>query len=479
MQPDDFRDHGNSIVDWIARYFVEVEGLPVLSRTQPGDLLRKLPPTCPETGVGMGQILEDFEREVLDGITHWNHPSFFGFFPANNSGPSILGEFLTAGIGAQCMVWKTSPAAAELEERTLEWLRDLLGLPQTWSGVIQDTASTATLCALLTARERATDWSTNRDGLAAHGRRLTVYASEEIHSSIPKAVRIAGLGEANLRSIETDAHLAMRPDRLEAAIEADRAAGLTPCCIVACLGTTATHAFDDLAAIGEIARRHGVWLHVDAAMAGTAAMLPECRWMHAGVDAADSYVFNPHKWMFTNFDLSAYYVREPALLTRTFEIHPEYLRTDVDREVKNYRDWGIPLGRRFRALKLWFVLRYYGAGGIREKLRHHLTLAETFRDWVDEAPAFERMNEAPLNLICFRFVGDAPTETPPERIDAWNETLLHELNASGELFLTHCRIRGRYALRMSIGQTNTTDRHVADAWRRIRETAERSTGNDA
>jgi len=473
MTPEEFARHGHAVVDRIARYMKEVESYPVRSRVKPGEILAGLEAVAPEHGESMETILEDFESVILPGMTHWSHPSFFAYFPANTSGPSILGEFLTAGLGAQCMMWETSPAAAELEERVLEWLRDAMGLPGGWSGVIQDTASTATLCALLSAREKVTGFKANREGVARAGAPLTVYASTEIHSSIPKGVKIAGYGEEALRLIPVDEGMAMNPAALEEAVEADRKLGLRPACVVACLGTTSATAFDPLKAISRITRKHDIWLHVDAAMAGSAALLPEMQWMVDGVEDADSYVFNPHKWLFTNFDLSAHFVKDPAALVRTFEIHPEYLKTGVDHQVRNYRDWGIPLGRRFRALKLWFVLRYYGLEGLRARLREHLRLAGLFKEWVDEDAAFERMAQVPLNLICFRYRpgGHAGGAEDTDHLDALNRTLLDELNASGTLYMTHTKIRGAFTLRMMIGQTYTEERHVRAAWKQIRECA--------
>jgi aromatic-L-amino-acid decarboxylase len=464
MSPEEFARHGHQIVDWIARYMQEAERYPVRSQVAPGDILAQLPAAAPEQGEPMDRILQDFERVIVPGMTHWQHPSFFAYFPANTSGPSILGEMLTAGLGAQCMMWQTSPAATELEERVLDWLRDMLGLPEGWAGVIQDTASTATLCALLTAREAATEFAGNQQGLARCDPPLTVYASEEIHASIPKAVKIAGFGEQSLRLIPTDERLAMQPDRLEQAIETDKRDGLKPACVVACLGTTSTTAFDPLKEIGKIARRHGLWLHVDAAFAGSAAILPEMRWMHEGIELVDSYVFNPHKWLFTNFDLSAYYVADPTALVRTMGMHAEYLTTAVDEQVRNYRDWGVQLGRRFRALRLWFVLRNFGVEGIRARLREHLRLAAMFRDWVKRHPDFELMAPAQLQLVCFRY---HPAGVRDEKLDDLNRELLERLNASGKLFLTHTSVRGAFTLRMSIGQTHTEERHVREAWEKI------------
>jgi aromatic-L-amino-acid decarboxylase len=429
----------------------------------------QLPAAPPENGEPMGQLMDDFQTIILPGMTHWQHPSWFAYFPANNSPPSILAELLTAGLGAQCMVWQTSPAATELEELVVGWLRQMLGLPEGLTGTIQDTASTATLCALITARERATDWAVNDRGLEE---RLVVYASEEAHSSVEKGAKIAGFGRRNVRPVPTDERLAMIPAALDEAIAADLAAGMIPTCVVATVGTTSSAAVDPLGPIGEVCERRGVWLHVDAAYAGTAAILPEKRWILDGVEQIDSFVFNPHKWMLTNFDCSAYFVRDPGDLLKTFEIHPEYLKTGVDAQVKNYRDWGIPLGRRFRALKLWFVIRSYGVDGLKEMVREHIRLAELFRGWVEADARFEILAPVHFGLVCFRFADGRPDD----RLDELNARLLDRVNASGEVFLTHTTLTGRYAIRMMIGSRTTEERHVRVAWELIRKTADELIG---
>ena len=417
----------------------------------------------------MDRIFQDFRDIVLPGITHWQHPSWFGYFPANNSPESVLAELLTAGLGAQCMVWQTSPAAAELEESVLEWLRRMTGLPEGMAGVIQDTASTATLCALLSAREKATGFEVNEKGLTG---KLTVYASDQAHSSVEKGVKIAGYGRENLRSLPTDDAFAMIPGALDEALAKDEAAGFRPACVVATIGTTSSTAIDPLAEIGAICRRRGVWLHVDAAYAGSAAILPELRWIVRGAELADSFVFNPHKWLFTNFDCSAYYVKNPGDLIRTFEIHPEYLKTGVDAQVKNYRDWGIPLGRRFRALKLWFVIRSYGVEGLQEILRKHIRLAREFRGWVEAHPRFEVMAPSPFSLVCFR-LNDG---RPEAELNDLNMSLLGAVNGSGRAFLSHTTLRGRCVLRLAVASRTTEERHVAAAWELIQKKAEELPG---
>lgn len=468
MSPDEFRRHAHAMVDWMADYIDGVEDRPVMSPAAPGDVAGRLAQAPPDEGEPMEAIFRDFERVVLPGITHWQHPSFFAFFPANSSPPSVLAEMLTAALGAQGMIWQTSPAATELETRVMDWLRQMTGLPDGFTGVIQDTASSATLCALLTARERATGWRGNAEGLNRLGP-LNVYCSTEAHSSVEKDVRIAGLGDGNLRKIQVDDAFAMVPDALDEAIRADLAAGRTPACVVATLGATGASGFDPLRAVGEVCRRHGVWLHVDAAWAGSALVLPEQRWMIDGVEHADSFVFNPHKWLFTNFDCSAYFVRDAGALVRTFEILPEYLKTAVGARVINYRDWGIPLGRRFRALKLWFVIRSYGIEGLRARIRAHIALAQSMAREVEAEADFELLAPARLALFCFRYRPRGMDDA--EALDTLNETLVARLNESGALYLTHTRIDGAYALRFCVGQTNTRQRHVAAAWRLIQETA--------
>ncbi len=457
MKNEDFRRFGHEFVDWIADYFDHIEDYPVLSPLAPGEVRKSIPAVPPDRGEDMAAIFRDFREIVLPGMAHWQHPGWFAYFPANNSPPSVLGEMLTAGLGAQCMVWKTSPAAAELEEAVLDWLAQMIGLPPGLAAVIQDTASTATLCALLSARERATGLGSNEDGYRMP---LTVYASEEAHSSVEKGVKIAGFGRKNLRRIPTDDAFALIPDRLEEAIRRDKDAGLTPACVVATVGTTSSGGLDPLRPIGEICRRHGVWLHVDAAYAGTAALLPEKRGILDGVEAADSFVFNPHKWMLTNFDCSAFYVKDPAALVRTFEITPEYLKTGVDARVKNYRDWGIQLGRRFRALKLWFVIRSYGVEGLQAMVREHLRLAGLVRDWVEADARFELMAPVELGLVCFR-LNDGGDESA---LDTLNRELLERVNGTGRVFLSHTALRGKFTLRLVVGQRTTEERHVRQAW---------------
>ncbi len=468
MDSREFRKYAHEFVDWMADYLDHVERYPVRAQVEPGEIAAKLPLAPPKAPEAMSEIFRDFQDIIVPGITHWQHPSFFAYFPANSSPPSVLAEMLTATLGAQCMSWQTSPAATELESRVLDWLRQMIGLPQGFTGMIQDTASSATLCAILTAREKASGWASNEKGLN-QGPRLTAYCSAEAHSSVEKDVKIAGLGAQGLRQIPVDEGFAMKPEALAEAIEGDLGAGLRPAFVVATLGTTGSGGVDPLRAIGEICRRHGVWLHVDAAWAGSALLLPEERWMIDGVELADSFVFNPHKWLLTNFDCSAYFVRDSAALVRTFEIMPEYLKTAQGDEVINYRDWGIQLGRRFRALKLWFVIRAYGTQGLRERIAAHIAMARELGTRVERAPDFEILAPARLALLCFRY--RPPGLDDRATLDRLNETLLARLNDSGALYLTQTRIFGAFALRFSVGQTTTRRDHVMGAWHRIQEEA--------
>ena len=466
MTPGEFRHHGHAVVDWIADYQSRVESLPVLSPAKPGQIRASLPPNPPAQGEPFDALLKDVEELILPGVTHWQSPNWFGYFPCNASGPGILGDLLSSGLGVQGMLWSTSPACTELETHVMDWLVAMLGLPEKFlssnagGGVIQDTASSAALCALLAARERATGYTSNNTGCNG---RLVAYASTQTHSSLQKAAMIAGIGVDNLRLVEVDAHFAMRPEALARQIDADRSSGLTPFLVCATLGTTSSNALDPLGAIGEVCRRHGVWLHVDAAMSGTAMLCPEFRHLQNGVDLADSYNFNPHKWMFTNFDCSCFWVADRKALIQTLSILPEYLRNQATESgaVIDYRDWHIQLGRRFRSLKLWFVIRHYGVEGLQFHVRQHVQLAQQFADWVRKDDRFELGAPAPLNLVCFRHKGG----------DAANQTIMDRLNRSGDLFLTHTKLNGKLTLRLSVGQTHTQARHVEKAWQRIQEEA--------
>lgn len=468
MDLDEFRSHAHQMVDWMADYLARIESFPVRAQTRPGDVAARLTDAAPETGEPMHRIMADFERDVLPGVTHWQHPSFFAYFPANSSPPSVLAEMLTATLGAQCMMWQTSPAATEMETTVLDWLRRMIGLQEGFSGVIQDSASGAILCALLTAREKATGFRVNEEGLAG-GPELVAYCSTQTHTSTEKGAKIAGYGRRNVRKIEVDDNFAMKPEALEAAVQADIAAGRKPACVVASLGATGVGAVDDLAAIGAVCRKHGLFFHVDAAWAGSALILPEYRWMLQGQETIDSLVFNPHKWLLTNFDCAAHFVRDPEALVKTFAIDASYYQGPESGQVIDYKDWGVPLGRRFRALKLWFVLRSYGVEGLQDMLRRHIGLAEEMAGWIEAAPDFEMVTPRVLALINFRYrPAGAATEA---KIDALNERLLEALNASGKAYVTPNHVGGRYAVRISIGQGGTEHRHVAALWQLVQDTA--------
>lgn len=470
MDLDQFRDEAHRLVDWMAAYLETIESRPVRAQVAPGEVAAQLPTNPPLAPEAFAAILEDFEAIVMPGITHWQHPRFFAYFPANSSPPAVLAEMLTATIAAQCMLWQTSPAATEMETRVLDWLARMLGLGAGWHGVIQDSASSATLAAVLIARERATGWRADAEGLGTCSP-LAVYASEEAHSSVEKAVRIAGLGRKALRLVPTDDGFAMRPDALEAMIEADRAKGIRPASIIATLGTTGTGGIDPLAAIGVIAERHDVFLHVDAAWAGAALLLPEARAMIAGIDRVDSFVTNPHKWLGVNFDCSAHFVRRRGELIRTLTVNPAYLTSAETGKVIDYRDWGIPLGRRFRALKLWFVIRSHGVEGLQAMLRRHLALAAELARWIEAEPDFELTSQPSLALLSFRYHPEAVHDAVT--LDALNQQLIQQINDDGRIYLTQARVRGRFAIRFSIGQTHTERRHVEEGWAIVRELARR------
>lgn len=470
MTADEFRRHGHEVIDWIARYMERVEELPVLSRVQPGDIRRRLPDHAPEQGESFAEVLADLDSIVMPGITHWQSPSFFAYFPGNNSGPSILGDLLSSGLGVQGMLWSTSPACTELEEHVLDWLVEALGLPATFrcdgpgGGVIQDSGSSANLCGLLVGRERARERLGRSDGP------FVVYSSTQSHSSVEKGVLVAGFGRENLRVLPVDGYFALDPAALARAIADDRAADRVPACVVATVGTTSSNALDPLRTIGEICRREGVWLHVDAAMSGTAALCPELRWIQDGVELADSYCFDPHKWMLTNLDCTAMWVADRRPLIAALSVLPEYLRNAASESgaVIDYRDWHVPLGRRFRALKLWLVLRWYGLEGLRAMVRRHVALAQDLADRIDADLEWELAAPVPLNLVCFRHRAG----------DAVNQLALETVNATGKAFLTHARLDGKLTLRLAIGQARTEAAHVDRVWRMLREVAAAAVAED-
>lgn len=468
MSPEQFREQARRLTDWIADYYQQIERYPVQAQVAPGAVRASLPASPPLRPEPFDAVLRDVEQKILPAITHWQSPNFYAYFPGNSSGPSVLGDLLSSAFGVQGMLWVTSPACTELEAHVLDWLVEMLGLPRTFlstsagGGVIQDSASSSSLCAVIAARERATGFESN-----AHGcrRPLVAYTSSQAHSSIEKDIKIAGIGSENLRLIEVDSKFAMRPELLEKAIDADKRKGLQPFFVCATVGTTSTMAMDPLAEIGAICRKQGLWLHVDAAMAGTAALCPEFRCIHNGLEFADSYVFDAHKWMFTNFDCSCFYVADRKALINSLSVLPEYLRTQASAtgEVTDYRDWQVPLGRRFRALKLWFVIRHYGVEGLQFHVRRHVQCAQVFLGHIHKDPDFEVVAPPQLNLICFRLKGT----------DDLNQALMDRLNQSGELYLSHTKLNGKLVLRLCVGQTTTEERHVEQAWQAIRREASR------
>ena len=466
MSSEEFRKQGKQMIDWIADYYENVEKYPVLSQVQPGEIINRLPLNPPENSESMDQIMSDVNSIIMPGITHWQSPNFFAYFPANTSGPSILGDLLSSGLGVQGMLWATSPACTELETRVLDWLAELLQLPEKFKStsaggaVIQDTASSAALSALLAARERKTNYQTNNSGSLG---KLVAYISGQTHSSVEKAVKIAGIGKNNLRLIGVDEKLAMRSDLLEVAIQQDLADGLIPFFVCATIGTTSTNAMDPLTEIGKICLHYQLWLHIDAAMSGTAAICPEYRYILDGVELADSFSFNPHKWMFTNFDCNCFYIADRSSLIKTLSILPEYLKNQATESgaVIDYRDWHIQLGRRFRSLKLWFVIRNYGANGLRFHIREHVRLAQEFAGWIRTSDDFDLVAPAPLNLVCFAH----------KKGNDFNRKLLETINKEGKMYFTHTILKDQFVLRMCIAQTNTQSEHVLQAWKTINKTA--------
>ena len=468
---DDFRDAGHRLVDWIADYLEHAERYPVLAQVAAGDVTRALPDRAPEDPEPFDAIMADFERVLVPGLTHWNSPNFFAYFAITGSGPGVLADFLSAALNQQAMLWRTSPAATELEAVTLGWLRQLIGLPPEFEGVIYDTASIATLHAIVAAREAAVG-SVRARGLAGRSDvpRMAVYGSDQTHSSLDKAVIAIGLGHESLRKIPTDDQFRMRVDALQEAIVRDRADGVLAIAVVPTVGTTSTTSIDPVAQIADVCAAEKIWMHVDAAYGGVAAMLPSHAHVLAGAGRADSLVVNPHKWLFTPFDLSAFYSRRMDVVRAAFSLTPEYLRTSEGSGVKNLMDTGVQLGRRFRALKLWMILRRYGVRAIREHLARHIELAQQLASWVDAHPDFERLAPVPFSVVCFRWNPSSHRLSEGE-LDARNEELVERINKSGALFLSHTRLRGKLAIRIAIGHIRTTDQHVRDAWARIVELA--------
>jgi aromatic-L-amino-acid decarboxylase len=468
MNPEEFRRRGHQIIDRIADYRANVTQYPVMARTGPGEIKAALPAEPPENPESFDAILADLDRVVMPGLSHWQHPRFFGYFPSNGELSSVLGDYLSTGLGVLGLSWQSSPALSEVEEVVTGWMRHMTGLSAEWSGVIQDTASTCTLVALLCARERSTGYGLARGGLQAEAQPLIVYTSAHSHSSVDKAALLAGFGRENVRHIANDENFALRPEALEAAIREDLAAGRKPCAIVGTTGTTATTALDPIAAMARIAHEHGIWLHVDAAMAGSAMVLPECRWMWEGIEGADSLVLNPHKWLGTAFDCSLYYVRDPEHLIRVMSTSPSYLRTAADDQVKNLRDWGLPLGRRFRALKLWFLIREQGVTGLQARLRRDLANAQWLASEICAAPGWRILAPVPLQTLCVRY---EPAGLDAEALDLHTLAWADRINRSGEAYLTPAILEGRWMVRVSIGALLTEREHVEGLWRLMRKEA--------
>jgi aromatic-L-amino-acid decarboxylase len=471
MSAEEFRRFGHEIVDWIANYFEHIEELPVLAQIEPGDLKAQLPNSPPAHGESMAAILADVDKLIVPALTHWSHPSFFAYFATSTSAPGIFGELLSAAFDVKSMLWRTSPASTELEEVTLDWLRQMMGLDAGLSGFIYDTASVSSMHAIAAARE-GVELRIREEGMS--GRKdlplLRVYASEQAHSSIDKGIITLGLGQRSLRKIPTDSEFRMDVQALADAIDEDKRAGMLPFCVVATVGTTSTSSVDPVPAIVSISEKHGMWLHVDAAYAGSAAIVPELRHILEGCEHADSLVLNPHKWLFTPFDLSVLYCRHLDLLRRAFSLVPEYLRTPEQEKVRSGSDYGVQLGRRFRSLKLWMIIRYFGHEGLAARIREHCRLAKLFASWIEESMAWELMAPVPFGLVCFRarpLIEDQEEER--ERLDALNEAIMHGVNTTGKAFLSHTRLNDTLTLRLSIGNIRTTERHVRQVWELLNE----------
>ncbi|HEX8368396.1 MAG TPA: pyridoxal-dependent decarboxylase [Pyrinomonadaceae bacterium] len=465
MPKEDFRRFGHEIVDWIADYFERLEDFPVLSQNQPNDLKNALPTQAPERGEDFAEVLKDVEKLILPAVTHWNHPNFHGLFSTSTSSVGVFGEMLAAAFDMKAMLWRTSPASTELEEVVLDWLRQMMNLPAEFKGIIYDTASVSTLHAVAVAREKLNlrireDGMSGRDDLPL----LRVYCSEHVHSSIDKAVILLGLGQKSLRKIPTNQRFEMLPEKLAEAVAEDRRNGFLPFCVVATIGTTSSSSVDDVEKIADICEKSNLWLHVDTAYAGSTAIVPEFQAYFKGCERADSIVTNPHKWLFTPFDLSVLYVRDLDLLKKTFSLVAEYLK--VTETVTNQMDYGIQLGRRFRSLKLWFVMRYFGRQGLIERLREHCRLARAFASWVDESCDFELLAPVPFALVCFRA---APEGTAEEELDALNENIMNDINASGAAYLSHTKLNGKFTLRLSVGSIRVEERHIRKVWDLLNE----------
>ncbi|MDF0582640.1 pyridoxal phosphate-dependent decarboxylase family protein [Bradyrhizobium yuanmingense] len=468
MTPEEFRKRGHEIIDWLADYHAKMSDYPVQPATQPGDVKAMLPASPPVEAEGFDEIIADLDSVVLPNISHWQHPRFFGYFPSNSLGSGILGDLVSSGLGVLGLSWQSSPAVTEIEEVTVDWFRQMVGLSSAWFGVINDTASTSTLVALLCAREKTTGFSLVRQGLQAELKPLTIYTSASAHSSVEKAALLAGFGRENVRMVDIDANFAMRPAALEAAILADIHAGFKPCAIVAAVGGTATVSIDPVSEIAAIARKHGLWLHIDAAMAGNAMILPELRWMWEGIEDADSVVINAHKWLGVPFDCSLYFVRDEPHLLRVMSADPSFLQSQADEKVRNLRNTGIPLGRRFRALKLWFAIREQGVSGLQARLRRDISLAQDLRSKVEATPGWDVVAPVVLQTVC---IVNRPMSVPSQRLDDFTRAWAHAVNASGQAYVTPATAAGHWMVRVSIGTISTEASDIEAVWRTIQEAA--------
>lgn len=470
MPAEEFRKNGYKLVDWIANYLTEIEKYPPLSQVKPGDILKRIPQTPPTNGEDIENVLADVDKILMDGITHWNHPGFMAYFNSTSSGPGILAELLTAGLGVNGMLWKTSPAFTELEKSMMNWFRQMIGLPENYWGIIYDTASTSSMHAIASAREQL-DLGFREKGMSGRSDvpKLILYCSEHAHNSIDKGALTLGIGLDGIRKISVNDKFEMIPEKLDEAINKDIAKGYKPFCVVATVGTTSTTSVDPVDEIASITEKYNLWLHIDSAYAGVTAMIPEMKWITNGWNRADSLVINPHKWMFTPMDLSVYFTRKPDILKRAFSLSAEYLKTNQDNEVENLMDYGIQLGRRFRSLKLWFIIRYFGVDGLAARIKNHITLATEFKGWIETENDFELMAPVPFSTVCFRF---NPKDKTDDELNILNENLLERINASGKLFLSHTKLNGKFVIRLTIGSIRHERRSVEEAWKLIRTVAQ-------
>ncbi len=469
MPSEEFRKNGYKLVDWVTDYLNKIEKYPPLSQVNPGDILKRIPQTPPQNGEDIENVLADVDKILMDGITHWNHPGFMAYFNSTSSGPGILAELLSAGLGVNGMLWKTSPAFTELEKSMMNWFRQMVGLPENYWGIIYDTASTSSMHAIASAREQL-NLGFREKGMAGRSDvpRLRLYCSEQAHNSIDKGALTLGIGLEGIRKIPVNEKFEMIPEKLEEAIKEDKKNGWLPFIVVATVGTTSTTSVDPVEAIADIAEKNNLWLHIDSAYAGVTAMIPEMKWITKGWDRADSIVINPHKWMFTPMDLSVYFTRKPEILKRAFSLSAEYLKTDQDSEVENLMDYGIQLGRRFRSLKLWFIIRYFGVDGLAARIKNHISLAKEFERWIESEKDFELMAPVPFSTVCFRYNPENKSES---ELNQLNEKLLENINASGKLFLSHTKLNGKFVIRLTIGSIRHERRHIVDAWKLIRAIA--------